>query len=119
MSSVQSLGARFECILHAVASFGANISIFAKMEVLMDLNVVMTSLMLGAALLRGSGDGSEIRRGNTWRLSSRNPRARATEGSNPSLRISCTTVDQNVRHVRRPAHIPCCLPTKFLQEEYA
>jgi hypothetical protein len=28
-------------------------------------------------------------------------------------------VDQNVRHVRRPAHIPCCLPTKFLQEEYA
>ena len=52
----------------------------------MDLNVVMTSLMFGAALLRRSGDGSEIRRGNTWRLSNRNPGARATEGSNPSLR---------------------------------
>src|SRR4030067_3712111 len=104
MLSVQSLGVRFECILHAVASFGANISIFAKTEVLMDLNVVMTSLMLGAALLRRSGDGSEIRRGSTWRLSNRNPRDRATEGSNPSLRISHTTADQEVRYARRPAH---------------
>jgi len=63
LSSVQSLGARFKYILYAVASFGAYISIFFKMEVLMNLNVAMTSLVLGAALLRGSGDSSEIRRG--------------------------------------------------------
>ena len=119
MASVQSLGVRFEDILHGVASFGANISIFAKTEVLMDLNVVMTSLMLGAALLRRSGDGSEIRRGSTWRLSNRNPRDRATEGSNPSLRISHTTADQEVRYARRPAHTICCLLKTFLQEEYA
>jgi hypothetical protein len=87
MPSAQSLGARVEGILHAVASFGANIGVFVKMEVLMDLNVVTTSLVGGAALLRRSGDGSEIRRGNTWKLSTCNPRARATEGSIPSLRI--------------------------------
>jgi len=91
LTSVQSLGARFECILHAVASFGAYISIFVRMEVLMDLNVALTSLVLGAALLRRSGDGSEIRRGRACGHSDRNPRDRATEGSNPSLRIFFVT----------------------------
>ena len=95
VSSAQSLGARVEGVLHAVASFGANISIFVKMEVLMNLNVVMTSLVAGVALLRRSGDGSEIRRGNTWKLSTRNPRARATEGSIPSLRITSMKILAN------------------------
>lgn len=80
------MGARVERILHAVASFGANISVSVKMEVLMDLSVAMTCLVAGVPLLRRSGDGSEIRRGEVWRRSSRNPRARATEGSIPSLR---------------------------------
>ena len=84
--STQGLGARVDCILHAVASFGANIGISVQMEVLMNLNVAMTSLVAGVALLRRSGDGSEIRRGKAWKLSSRNPRARATEGSISSLR---------------------------------
>ena len=113
VSSAQSLGARVEGMLHAVASFGANISVFVKMEVLMDLNVVMTSLVAGVALLPRSGDGSEIRRGNAWKLSTRNPRARATEGSIPSLRITfmkilanqevhCTTSPRWTRR-QRPA----------------
>ncbi len=58
------MGARVEGMLYAVASFGAITSVFVKMEVLMDLNVVTTSLGAGAALLWRSGDGSEIRRGN-------------------------------------------------------
>lgn len=87
-AAVQSLGARVECMLHAVASFGAFIGVSLRMEVLMNLNVVMTSLVAGVALLRRSGDGSEIRRGEAWWHSIRNPRDRATEGSIPSLRIN-------------------------------
>ncbi len=60
---MQNLGARVECMLHAVTSFGAFISVSLKTEVLMNLNVLMTSLVAGVALLRRSGDGSEIRRG--------------------------------------------------------
>jgi len=63
---VRNLGASVESIAHVVASFGVNISIFIRMEVFMNLNVVMTSLVAGVALLWRSGDGSEIRRGETW-----------------------------------------------------
>jgi len=79
------LGARVESILHVVASFGAFISFSIRMEVLMNLKVTMTCLVAGAALLWRSGDGSEIRRGKTWKFSACNPGARATEGSIPSL----------------------------------
>ncbi len=64
---MQNLGASVESTLHVVASFGVNISIFIRMEVLMNLNVVITSLVAGVALLRRSGDGSEVRRGDTWK----------------------------------------------------
>lgn len=83
------MGVRVDGILHAVASFGANIGVSMKMEVFMNLNVVLTSLVAGVALLRRSGkDGSEIRKGKMWKLSTRNPRARATEGPIPSLRTT-------------------------------
>ena len=75
-------------MLHVIALFGVNIGVSVEMEVLMNLNVTMTSLVAGVALLRRSGDGSEIRRGKAWKFSSRNPRVRATEGSIPSLRIT-------------------------------
>ena len=86
--TVQYLDGRIESLLHVGASFGVNISIFLKMEVLMDLNVILTSLVTGVALLRRSGDDSEIRRGKAWSLTIRNPRVRATGGSIPSIRIS-------------------------------
>mgnify|MGYP000598341414 CR=1 FL=1 len=60
---MRNLGVSAESIAHVVVSFGVNISIFIRMEVLMNLNVVMTSLVAGAALLWRAGDGSEVRRG--------------------------------------------------------
>ena len=63
METAHNLGASAESIARVVASFGVNISIFMRMEVFMNLNVVMTSLVAGVALLWRSGDGSEIRRG--------------------------------------------------------
>jgi len=66
MLSMQNLGARVESVLHAVVSFGVSISVFMKMEVLMNLNVVTTCLVAGVALLRRPDGDSEIRRDKAW-----------------------------------------------------
>jgi len=42
--------------------------------------ILLTCLVDGVALLRRSGDGSEIRRDNAWLLPPRNPRDRANWG---------------------------------------
>lgn len=63
---MRDLGASVDSIAHVVALFGVKISIFIRMEVFMNLNVVITSLVAGVALLWRSGDGSEIRRGEMW-----------------------------------------------------
>lgn len=80
------LGASIAGVFHAATPFGAIIGISVKTEVIMSLNVVMTSLVAGVALLRRSGDGSEIRRGRAWKSVIRNLGVRATEGSTSSLR---------------------------------
>ena len=56
-----NLGARVVGSIHIATLFGA-IAVFSmKMEAVMTLNMTC-GLMVGAALLRRSGDGSEIRR---------------------------------------------------------
>ena len=90
MTFAHVLGARVAGAFYTAASFGATICTSVKTEVFMTLNVVMTCLMAGVALLRRYGNGSEIRRGKAWKSETRSLRDRASKGSTPFLRLFFT-----------------------------
>lgn len=62
----RNLDVRVVGSLHIAALFGAIIEISIKVEAMMTMNAAVY-LVAGVALLRRSGDGSEIRRDRVWK----------------------------------------------------